>query len=175
MKRWSKDERYQTQTELIRNALSSDNHPFSTLLDGMRESEESAVYLCGSRIDNEFCFGSEDIGFLVSALPEDAPKASVPGYHPGSTEVYVTFQGRLMIEYLEDREVQTRDVSQHEVAVLPPGRCHRVLPVRDEPAASLIVKTNLSHEPGVVRCSDCAYFEDVVDCPLHRRWASEHS
>jgi len=174
MKRWSEDKRYQKQTDLVRKALSSENHAFSTLLDGMRESGESAVYLCGSRIDSEFCFGSKDIGVLVSVLPEDAPKASVPGYHPGSTEVYVTFQGRLTIEYLDDGRVQTRDVAQHEVAVLPPGQCHRIVPAPDQPAASLIVKTNLSHEPGVVRCSDCAYFPDPTDCPLHRQWASDH-
>lgn len=173
MERWSEDERYQKQTELVREALSSEDHAFSTLLDGMREQGESAVYLCGSRIDHDFCFGSEDIGFLVSTLPEDTPKASVPGYHPGSTEVYVTFQGRLTMEYLDNGQVRSRDVAQHEVAVLPPGRCHRVLPATDQPAASLIVKTNLGHKPGVVRCGDCEYFQEPTACPLHQRWIAD--
>ncbi|PEN13182.1 hypothetical protein CRI94_11095 [Longibacter salinarum] len=173
MEKWSEEERYETQSELIREALASDGHGLDVLLEGMRASGESAVYLCGSRVDNDFCFGSEDVGVLLSVLPEDNPKAAVPGYHPGSTEVYVTFQGQLTMEYLDDGALQTREVKQYETAVLPPGQCHRIRPEVGRRAASLVVKTNLSHEPGVVRCDDCGYFSDPTDCPLHRSWQAD--
>jgi len=175
MKSWTEEDRYETQTDLVRKALASEDHALDVLLAGMRESGESAVYLCGSRLDHAFCFGSEDVGVLLSVLPEDAPKAAVPGYHPGSTEVYVPFQGRLTIEVLEDGTVQSRDVARYETAVLPPGQCHRIRPAPDRRAASLVVKTHLRHQPGVVRCRDCAYFSIPTDCPLHRRWQADPS
>ncbi|HHP7239059.1 hypothetical protein [Longibacter sp.] len=175
MKKWTEEERYETQSDLIRQALSSEDHALDTLLEGMRKRGESAVYLCGSRLDHDFCFGSEDIGVLLSVLPEDNAKAFVPGYHPGSTEVYVPFQGGLTIEYLVDGDVETRDVARYETAVLPPGQCHRIQPNLDRRAASLVVKTNLSHDPDVVRCADCGYFKDPLDCSLHRSWTVDDS
>ena len=88
----------------------------------MRSSGNTAVYLAGSRLDNDYCLGSADVGMLLSLLPEDGPKAAEPGYHPGSTEVYVTFQGSLVLEYLDADEVRESTVSAGDVHVLPPGR-----------------------------------------------------
>lgn len=48
----------------------------------MREDrEESAIYLCGTRIDNVFCSGSNDIRIAISVLPQDG---QIPSglYHP---------------------------------------------------------------------------------------------
>jgi mannose-6-phosphate isomerase-like protein (cupin superfamily) len=173
MQKWTEEERYEKQSELIRKALVSEGHALDTLLEGMRESGESAVYLCGSRLDHDFCFGSEDVGVLLSVLPEDSAKAAVPGCHPGSTEAYVTFQGHLTIEYLDHGRLETRDVEQYETVVLPPGQCHRIQPNLGRRAASIVVKTNLSHEPGVVRCAECGYFSDPADCSLHRSWKAD--
>ena len=173
MEKWSNHERYQRQSELVRSALASEQHSLEVLLKSMREQDEAALYLCGSRLDNEFCFGSRDVGMLLSVLPEDARKAAEPGYHPGSTEVYITFQGELDIEYLDDGVLQTRHVGAPDVAILPPGQCHRIRSEPDRQAASLVVKTNLAHQPGVVRCSDCDKFSNPADCPLHLSWQGE--
>ena len=93
----------------------------------MRKTGEAALYLIGSRLDHDHCLGSADVGVLLSVLPEDAVKAAVPGYHPGSTEIYVTFQGSLQIEWLtEQRQVDSATVNANELHILQPGVCHRV-------------------------------------------------
>ena len=172
MGKWDDEERYEKRSEIVREALSEENGSLGALLAGMRESGESAVYFCGSRRDHDLCFESDEIGWLVTTLPEDGPKAATPGYHPGSTETYIPFQGRLTIEVLDGGEVRSREVGRNDVVVLPPGQCHRVRRDPEQQAASLVVKTNLQHKPGVVRCDDCAYFPDATDCPLHRRWTA---
>lgn len=68
----------------------------------MRTKGESAIYLCGTCLDNDYGFGSNDIGTAISALPEDGDKAAEPCFHPGSTEVYIIFQGSLCIETLNN-------------------------------------------------------------------------
>jgi len=167
--KWSDEERYASQSESVKKALDSEEHSLNELLDLMREKGEAALYLAGSRLDNDFGFGSQDIGWLLTVMPEDGEKASVPGYHPGSTEVFVTFQGELTVECLEDGEVVEKPLSRGEVLVLPPGQCHRVQPDPEKVAASLVVKTNLEAKPSVVRCADCTYYQDPADCPLARR------
>ena len=139
----------------------------------MRRSGQTAVYLSGTRLDNDHCFGSTDVGMLFSILPQDAQKAAEPGYHPGSTEVYVTFQGSLVMECLEDGQVRDQTVGANEVLVLPPGQCHRVRFDAHRQAASVIVKTSLSAKPSVVRCDACTYYRDKTTCPLHQRWSAE--
>lgn len=173
MSRWEDEGRYEKQTEVVREALAAEDEALGALLAGMRESGESAVYLCGSRRDHDLCFESDAIGWLVTALPEDGPKAATPGYHPGSTETYIPFQGRLTMEVLDGGEVRSREIRPNEVLVLPPGQCHRVRLDPEQEAASLVVKTNLAHQPGVVRCADCTYFPAPTDCPLHRQWTQE--
>jgi mannose-6-phosphate isomerase-like protein (cupin superfamily) len=110
---------------------------------------------------------------LLSLLPEDGRKAAEPGYHPGSTEVYVTFQGSLVMECLVDGDVRDTTVVTNDVLILPPGQCHRVRHDRHGRAASLIVKTNLGARPRVVRCDDCTYYRDKNDCSLHERWRDD--
>jgi mannose-6-phosphate isomerase-like protein (cupin superfamily) len=173
MSRWENEDRYERQSDIVREAIAKGAGSLGALLRGMRESGESAVYFCGSRRDHDLCFESDEVGWLVTALPEDGPKAATPGYHPGSTETYIPFQGRLTMEILDDGEVRSREIRRNEVLVLPPGQCHRVRLDPEQEAASLVVKTNLAHQPGVVRCDDCAYFPDASDCSLHQRWISE--
>jgi len=146
--------RYDLQSRIIGEVLATPNRALDRLLERMRSSGESCLYLSGSRLDNDFAFGSLDLGLAISVLPEDGAKAAVPAYHPGGTELYV----------------QTCD--QHAVATIPAGQCHRV---RRSPtqAASLVVKTALRHEPAVVRCADCTYYPDREHCPLRRSWVSE--
>ena len=141
----------------------------------MRATKQGSVYLAGMRLDNDHCLGSGDIGWSLSVLPEDADKASVPGYHPGSTEVYVTFQGNLVMEFLEDGRVQERRLGPFDTFTMPPGLCHHVRPDSKTAATSLIVKTNLHHKPGVIRCDNCTYYSDPTACPLHRSWRASAS
>ena len=168
--------RYQLQSSIIRTALESSGHPLDVLLQLMRSSRESALYLSGTRLDNDYCFGSQELALLLSVLPEDAPKAAEPGYHPGSTEVYVTFQGSLELEYLQEGLLQRRTVGGHDdVLVISPGQCHRVC--RNDPgaAASLIAKTNPGYKPGVIRCAECGYYADASLCPLNQSWTRERA
>ena len=165
--------RYAAQTDVIKQVLATPEHSLDELLRLMRRTGQSAVYLAGSRLDNDYCFGSGDVGMLLSVLPENASKAAEPGYHPGSVEVYVTFQGSLVMEVLEDGQVRDKRAGRNQVLVIPPGRCHRVRPDAGREAASLIVKTNLSHQPGVVRCDSCTYYPDKTACPLYQRWNAE--
>jgi hypothetical protein len=87
--------------------------------------------------------------------------------------VYITFRGELTLEMLDDGEVEAHEVKQHDVTVLPAGQCHRIRRSPNRHAASLVVKTNLSHRPAVVRCGSCEYFSDPSACPLHRQWQAE--
>jgi len=167
------EDRYQLQSRLIRETLASPTRGLDLLLAGMRTSGESCVYLCGSRIDNDFGFGSADLGLALSVLPEDGSKAAVPGYHPGGTEVYVVIEGELVLEWLEDGVVRSRPCRQHEVTLIPAGHCHRVRHSPDARAASLIVKTGLDRAPAVVRCTECPRYRAPADCPLHAAWATE--
>jgi hypothetical protein len=164
---------YEVQTEILDEAQRAQR--LDHLLELMRERREAAVYFCGTRLDHAHGLGSEDLGALLSVMPEDGTKAGIPGYHPGSTEVYVTFQGAVTLEVLEQGSVVTKISDSSSVVVLPPGQCHRVRAEPGREAASLIVKTNLHHQPDVVRCASCGYFGDARDCPLHRSWQAEAS
>jgi mannose-6-phosphate isomerase-like protein (cupin superfamily) len=170
---WDKPEKYAAQSDIVSQALATPTHSLNELLRLMRRSGQTAVYLSGTRLDNGHCFGSDDVGMLFSVLPEDSQKAAEPGYHPGSTEVYVTFQGSLIMECLEDGQVTARTVGANEVLVLPAGQCHRVRFDRQGEAASVIIKTNLRAKPGVVRCAHCTYYPDSSACPLFQRWRAE--
>lgn len=173
IKKWDKADQYAAQSDIISQALATPTHSLDGLLGLMRRSGQTAVYLSGTRIDNDYCFGSTDVGMLLSILPQDAQKAAEPGYHPGSTEVYVTFQGSLVVECLEDGRVRDQTTGANDVLVIPPGECHRVRYDARRQAASLIVKTSLSAKPSVVRCDACNYYPDKTACPLHQRWASD--
>lgn len=165
-------EHYEAQSRIVAAVLAGDRR-LDTLLAEMRRLGESALYLSGTRLDNEHCLGSNDLGLAVSVLPEDGEKAADPGYHPGSTEVYVVFQGSLIMESLQEGRLHTENCGQFSVRVIPPGQCHRVRHEPERPAASLIVKTNLHHKPGVVRCRECTHFPRPEECPLHRSWRQE--
>ncbi len=164
---------YAHQTEIIRQTFSQFGHSLDHLLEQMRKSGQSALYLAGARLDHDYGFVSGDVGMLLSVLPEDARKAAVPGYHPGSAETYFPFQGTLVMEFLEAGQVQEKQLTPYVVHTLPPGQCHRVRFNAHQQAASLIVKTNLHHKPGVVRCHDCEYYPDSMNCPLFHRWNLE--
>jgi len=170
---WDRQDKYDAQSDIVKQALATPDHSLDALLSLMRSTGQSSVYLSGSRLDNDSCFGSTDVGTLLSVLPEDAQKAAEPGYHPGSTEVYVTFQGRLVMEYLVDGQVKEKNVGGDDVLVLPPGQCHRVRLNAKQQAASLILKTHLMHKPGVIRCDDCTYYRDKTACPLFQSWDAE--
>ncbi|NUM46840.1 MAG: GNAT family N-acetyltransferase [Anaerolineales bacterium] len=161
---------YQAQTALIQQTLATPHHALNTLLAQMRQTGQSAVYLSGTRLDHDYGFVSEDLGILLSVLPEDAPKADEPGYHPGSAETYFPFQGRLILEFLQDGAVVEKELTAYDSHTLLPGQCHRIRPSVPPQAASLIVKTNLHHRPSVVRCKECTYFSDPTQCLLHQRW-----
>lgn len=171
--KWDRHDKYAAQSDIVRQALATPAHSLDELLRLMRQSGNPAVYIAGTRLDNDYCFGSTDVGILLSLLPEDAQKAAEPGYHPGSTEVYITFQGNLVMECLQDGRVSDRDVGGGEVLVLPPGQCHRVRYDAQGHAASIIVKTGLKAKPSVVRCDNCTYYRDKTACALHQRWNAE--
>ena len=171
--KWDRQDSYDAQSQIVKQALATADHSLDVLLRLMRSGGQSSVYLSGTRLDNGFCFGSEDLGMLLSVLPEDAEKAAEPGYHPGGTEVYVTFQGSLLLECLVNGEVLVRAASKDEIVIIPHGQCHRVRFNAQQQAASLIAKTNLMHKPGVIRCNDCTYYQDKTSCPLFQRWNSE--
>jgi len=170
--KWHNIERYRAQTDIVKQALSTPEHALDYLLASMRSTGQATIYFSGTRLDHDYCFGSEEVGVLLSVLPEDEQKAEVPGYHPGSTEVYVTFQGNLTVERMENGQVHATEAGQDRVLILPPGQCHRVRN-RGEKAASLIVKTNLSYKPSVVRCDTCAYYPRPEVCALYQRWNAE--
>ena len=171
--KWDQADRYAAQTNLVKQALATPDHSLDELLRLMRGTGQTAVYLSGTRLDHDYCFGSGDVGVLFSVLPEDADKVAEPGYHPGSTEVYITFQGSVLMECLEQGQVTEKRIAQHGVLVLPAGQCHRVRPRAQGRAASVIVKTNLGFKPGVVRCDDCAYYPAKTACPLFQLWRAE--
>jgi len=170
--KWDKVDNYAEQTEIIKNALATRYHSLDQLLQLMRQTGQPAVYLSGTRLDNDFCFGSADVGILLSVLPQDV-HAFTPGYHPGSCETYITFQGSLVMECLDDGRVREKTVDANDALVLPPGQCHRVRYEAQREAASVIIKTNLSAKPSVVRCDDCTYYPDKNACPLYQSWRSE--
>lgn len=161
---------YHAQTALIRQTLATPAHALDTLLAHMRQTGQSAVYLTGTRLDHAYGFVSGDVGLLLSVLPEDAEKAAIPGYHPGSEETYFPFQGNLIVEFLEAGQVIEREIRQYTHHTFAPGQCHRVRPADPPQAASLIVKTNLHHQPGVVRCDQCDYYPEKNACPLRECW-----
>ena len=177
-KKWDKQRNdgtahYDMQSGLLKDVLNSEGHRLNELLRLMREKNEPVIYLCGTRLDNDFGFGSDDLGLAISVLPQDGDKAAEPGYHPGSTEIYVTFQGSLVIEHLEHNIIKSEPLGQFGIRVILPGQCHRV---RNEPqreAASLIIKTNPHHKPGVIRCKDCSYYKNPEDCLFCRSWKRE--
>ena len=165
--------RYATQSRIVQQALAAPDHALDELLRLMRATGQASVYFAGTRLDHDHCFGSSEVGLLFSVLPEDATKAAEPGYHPGGTEVYTTFQGSLMMECLEQGQVTQKSLPQHAVPVIPPGQCHRVRRPAETRAASLIVKTNPGFQPGVIRCDHCTYYPAKTACPLFQRWTAE--
>jgi hypothetical protein len=164
---------YDKQSDIVSAALKHPGQPLNELLRLMRHNGMGSLYLAGRRLDSQFSFGSDEVGLAVSALPEDGLKAAVPGYHPGSTEVYVVFQGSLVLELLSGSSVKDVLCTQYTAQVIPPGVCHRVRLQPDTTASSLIVKTHLKFEPVVQRCTDCGYFDEPAKCPLHLAWSKE--
>jgi mannose-6-phosphate isomerase-like protein (cupin superfamily) len=169
--KWDRADKYAAQSDIVKQALTTPEHSLDELLRLMRHTGQVAVYFSGTRLDSDYCFGSTDVGVLFSVLPQDA-HAPTPGYHPGSAEVYVTFQGSLVMECLEEGQVKDKIVGANGVLVLPPGQCHRVR-YDTRKAASIIVKTSLNAKPSVVRCETCTYYRDRTSCPLHQRWTTE--
>jgi hypothetical protein len=165
--------RYDLQSQIIEDTLNTSNHSLNELLKKMRTKGEPVIYLSGTRLDHDYVLGSNDIGTAISVLPQDGYKAAVPGYHPGSTEVYVIFQGSLCIETLQNGSVNAINCGQFDVYVIPPGECHRVTFDPQRLAASYLVKTNPSHEPKVIRCDGCTYYEDKCTCPLNKSWQQD--
>lgn len=159
-------DRFAAQTEIIRQTLATPTHMLDTLLEQMRQTGQSALYLSGSRLDHAYGLVSGDLGILLSVLPEDGEKAALPGYHPGSEETYHPFQGQLTLEILVHGKVQVRELRAFETYTIPAGQCHRVRLTPQNRAASLIVKTNLHYKPGVVRCASCTYYAEKDLCPL---------
>ena len=165
-------EEYNRRTSIISETLSGD-HALDTLLSLMREKRESALYTCGKWKAHDYCLVSSDLAVAISVLPEDGPKAAKPGYHPGSTEVYIIFKGSLILESLEDGFLKDECLGQFDVKVILPGKCHRVRNELGREAASFIVKTNPKHEPDVARCNECTYYKSRVECPVYRSWEVE--
>ena len=172
IKKWDRADKYDGQSEIVKRALATPDHSIDELLRLMRQTGQASVYLSGTRLDHDFCFGSTDLGILLSVLPQDA-HAFTPGYHPGSSEVYITFQGSLVMECLENGKVCDKTVGAKEALIIPRGQCHRVRFDVQREAASLIVKTGLSAKPSVVRCDDCTYYQDRTACPLFQSWSAE--
>jgi len=164
---------YDKQSGIIKEALSTPNHSLNELIKLMRERGETAVYLCGTRLDSDYCFGSNELGTAISALPQDGEKAAEPGFHPGSTEVYVIFQGSLIMESLKSGHLCTQNCGQFDVVVIPPGQCHGVRNEQEREAASFIVKTNPHHKPSILRCNKCSYYSDPNKCPVYMSWLRE--
>jgi hypothetical protein len=164
----------EVQTEILAKSFQEGGQSLDALLGLMREQGEAVIYLCGSRLDNDYCLGSHDISFAISVLPQDGCKAARPSYHPGSTEVYVAFQGSLIIESLHQGSIKSEVSGQFNFVVIPPGQCHRVRYEPQREAASLIVKTNPHHEPKAVRCDNCTYYRHPEeDCILCKSWLQE--
>ena len=67
---------YDVQTEILDEAQRA--HSVDRLLQLMRERQEAAIYLSGTRLDNDHGLGSEELGVLLSVMPEDGTKAAVP-------------------------------------------------------------------------------------------------
>ena len=177
--RWSKKDgngrfKFDKQTDLVNQALSHAGQPLNELLRLMHQESEGSLYLAGKRLDSSYCFGSKELGLVISSLPDDGKKAAEPGYHPGSTEVYIVFQGELVIELLNGDKVDRLTCHQFDVHVIQPGTCHRVRFDPKRAAASLIVKTNLKFEPEVIRCRSCTYFDRPEICQLHQSWLLEN-
>lgn len=162
------------QTHIISQTLNEKDQSLDEMLRLMREKKEPVIYLCGTRLDHNYCLGSDDISFTISVLPQDGCKAATPGYHPGSTEMYVAFQGSLIIESLKSGSITSEVSGQFNFVVLPPGQCHRVRYEPQREAASLIIKTNPHHEPKVIRCQECTYYKHPdEDCFLCKSWLQE--
>lgn len=174
-KKQTDSDRYAVQTKILGAALATSGHSLDQLLAGMKEAGVPSLYLSGTRVDNDYCFGSVDLGFLFSVLPEDGPKAAVPGYHPHGVEVYVTFKGSLVLETLEEGRVTEHHVDAGAPCVIPRGRCHRVQFDTMRESSSAILKTNVGVPPGVVRCESCEFYEDRSACPLHQRWKTDNA
>lgn len=86
--------RHDSVTKIVRDVLAPESHCLSDLVDCARRGEESFFYLARTRIDRAFGFGSNEGAIGLSVLPQEGAEAGVPGLHPGSSEVYVVFQGK---------------------------------------------------------------------------------
>jgi len=162
-----------TQSRVLKEALGTANHSLDGLIALMREQGETEVHLCGPRLEGGLCLESNELGAAISVLPQDGEKASEPGFHPASTEVYIIFQGSLVVEFLKSGHLCTQNCRQFDVVVIPSGRCHRVRIEPEKEAAFLIVRTNLQYEPGVLRCDKCFYYGNPRRCPVHESWLRE--
>ena len=168
-------EQFDKRTKIFTDTFGS-GCSLDKLISLMKKENEAALYLCGKLLDDTRPHGcylvSDDLGFLFSTLPEDGTKAAKPGYHPGSTEIYVIFNGSLVIESLENGDFKEENLEKYYVKTIPPRVCHRVRKQPGKQAASFIIKTNLKYEPDVVRCDECTLHQ-VDTCPLYTNWVNE--
>jgi len=167
------------QSDIIKQTLLSQETSLDKLIELMIKNAQPSLYLAGTVIDHEYFLATSDIAMSISILPLDAKKASMPAYHPNSTEAYIIFKGSLIMELAEHRSARPYTLRQYDIKVIPPGKCHRIKYEPAQSAASLIVKTNLTGDPKVVRCVDengnfaCKRHKDPSKCPLFKSWLEE--
>ena len=110
----------------------------------------SSLYFAGAFDDHPYFLHNREVAIGLAVLPEDRAKAGQSKRHPHQKEILVVIAGRLLVE-LEGEPLTEKRAG--DVVVIEPGRCHRVIPVENEDAAYLFVKTRPGDEPREEECS----------------------
>jgi mannose-6-phosphate isomerase-like protein (cupin superfamily) len=108
----------------------------------------SCLYFAGAFDDHRYFLHNRAVAIGLAVLPEDSEKAGQRKAHPHQQEIMVVLRGRLRVEL----EGESLEKVAGDVLVIDPGRCHRVLPINDEDAAYLFIKTWPAREPREVDC-----------------------
>jgi hypothetical protein len=148
------NEKYLTESEIIKRALATKGHKFDSLIENMKKEKIGCLYLSGTRTDNDFCFGSDKLGFAISILPEDWEKSSVQGIHPESNEINLVIGGKVTFGQILNGQTIEKTLEAGQHIEHRKGTCHWVKSFEGD-SIIIILKTYLNKEPKVIRCAMC--------------------
>ena len=164
MEKIKADDQYKEREKLIRGAYDEalDKNIASSLrLDSLVAAMKalsaqkpflSSMYFAGAKGDHPFFLHNDKVAIGISVLPEDAAKAGLIKSHPHQTEVIIVLSGKLYLEVVKDQQLKKVQLSADDVFVINKGECHRILPVENQSATFLFVKTNPAREPKSEKC-----------------------
>lgn len=161
-----------------------------SLIDLLNQDPDvQRLVLCGSRVDYNYCLGSNKLCLGIVALPGGYRPGRMPAYHPHQTEIKVPIYGKLYLETYTPKQGIKKLIlqqGQKEYFATQKNVCHRIVAPKGgyKNEAFIDVKTQVGKEPRVIGvrdeknpaagCATCRYHgQNPQECPILQSYLKE--